>query len=117
MDKTIDYYKRCVKELMLPYESLRTERSKVELIFDDERMRYMAVRVGWADRKRLHLCLVHIDISDGKLIIQCNNTEDLIIAELEAMGIPRQHICSGFLPPEVRTLVDNPEHQPELVLA
>ncbi|MEZ4732173.1 MAG: XisI protein [Caldilineaceae bacterium] len=117
MDKKIETYKKCVRDLLLPYESLRTDRSKVELIFDNERMRYMAVRVGWADRKRLHLCLVHIDIYDGKIIIQCNNTEDLIISELEEMGVPRQDICSGFLPPEVRAIADQPERQPELVLA
>ncbi|MEZ4620546.1 MAG: XisI protein [Caldilineaceae bacterium] len=117
MDKKIENYKKCVRDLLLPYESLRTERSKVELIFDNERMRYMAVRVGWADRKRLHLCLVHIDICDGKIIIQCNNTEDLIITELEEMGVPRQDICSGFLPPEVRAIADQPVRQPELVFA
>lgn len=117
MDKKIEHHKKCVKELLLPYESLQTERSKVELIFDDERMRYMAVRVGWAERKRLHLCLVHIDICDGKIIIQCNNTEDLVIPKLEEMGVLRQDICSGFLPPELRAIADQPEHQPELVLA
>ncbi|MBV7337583.1 XisI protein [Chloroflexi bacterium TSY] len=117
MDKKVETYKKCVKELLLPYESLHTERSKVELIFDDERMRYMAVRVGWSDRKRLHLCLVHIDICDNKIIIQCNNTEDLIISELEEMGVPRPDICSGFLPPELRTIADQPERQPELALA
>ncbi len=117
MDKKVEQYKNCVKNLLLPYESLRTERSKVELIFDDERMRYMAVRVGWADRKRLHPCLVHIDIYDGKIIVQCNNTEDLLISALEEMGVPRPHICSGFLPPEVRALADMPECEAALALA
>lgn len=117
MDKKIEHYKKCVRDLLLPYESLHTDRSQVELIFDDKRMRYMVVRVGWAARKRLHLCLVHIDICDGKIIIQCNNTEDLIISELEEMGVPRQDISSGFLPPEVRDLADHPERHAELALA
>jgi len=117
VEKTLAFYKSCVKRLLSAYESLGTERSQVDLLFDDERMHYMAVRVGWIKRKRLHLCLVHIDIYDGMIVIQCNNTEDLIVTELERLGIPRQQICLGFLPPEVRSLVDHPEHQPALELA
>ena len=117
MEKRVEYYKSCVKRLLSAYESLRTERSQVDLLFDDERMHYMAVRVGWINRKRLHLPLLHIDISDGMIVIQCNNTEDLIVDELEKMGISRQHICLGFLPPEVRSLADKQERQPVLELA
>ena len=111
MGKTVEDYKRCVKQLLSAYESLHTERSQVDLLFDDERMHYMAVRVGWANRKRLHLCLVHIDICDDMIVIQCNNTEDLIATELEEMGIPRHKISLGFLPPEVRMLVYQDEQQ------
>ena len=102
--KKLEDYKNSVKRLLSEYESLHTEHSQVELLFDDARLRSMAVRVGWMKRKRIHLCLVHIDICDEMIIIQCNNTEDLLIAELEAMGIPRQRISLGFLPPEVRAL-------------
>jgi hypothetical protein len=117
VEKTLEDYKSCVKRLLSAYESLRTERSQVDLLFDDERMHYMAVRVGWIKRKRLHLCLVHIDICDGMIVIQCNNTEDLIVTELEEMGVPRQQICLGFLPPEVRALAGDHERQPALEFA
>jgi hypothetical protein len=114
MEKTVEHYKNSVKRLLATYESLRTEYSRVELVFDDLRLRYMAVRVGWMNRKRIHLCLIHIDICDETIVIQCNNTEDLIVADLEDMGIPRQRICFGFLPPEVRALED--PHKNETVL-
>ena len=117
MEKTLAFYKSCVKRLLSAYESLRTERSQVELLFDDERMHYMAVRVGWNNRKRLYLCLVHIDICDEMIVIQCNNTEDLLVNELEEMGIRRQQIRLGFLPPEVHSLIDDQESQPVLELA
>jgi hypothetical protein len=45
---------------------------------------------------------VHIDICDEIVIIQCNDTEDLIATELVEMGIPRERIVLGFLPPEVQ---------------
>ncbi|MFN8488601.1 MAG: XisI protein [Caldilineaceae bacterium] len=104
MEGTVEQYKKSVKQFLSTYESLHTEHLHVELLFDDVRLRYMAVRVGWINRKRIHLCLIHIEICDGFLIIQCNNTEDLIIDELEALGISRQKIILGFLPPEIRTL-------------
>lgn len=117
MERTLIFYKNCVKQLLSTYESLQTERSHVELLFDDERMHYMAVRVGWVNRKRLHLCLVHIDICDDMIVIQCNNTEDMIADELEELGIPRHKICLGFLPPEVRVFA-NPYGEPQdLVMA
>lgn len=106
MDQQVAFYKEQVKLLVSKYESLATEQSEVELLFDDQRMRYIALRVGWVGQKRIHLCLVHINIHDEQVIIQCNNTEDLLFDELEKMGIPREQICSGFLPPEVRALVE-----------
>lgn len=96
---------RAIKKVLAPYESLTTEHSQVELLFDDERMRYMVVRVGWFGHKRIHLCLLHIDIHGDKVIIQCNNTEDLIATELVALGIPRDKNCLGFIPPALQQKV------------
>jgi len=45
--------------------------------------------------------LAHIDICQEMVVIQCNNTEDLIATELAEMGIPRENIALGFLPPEM----------------
>ena len=102
MESTIAFYQQCVKTLLSHYESLHTQWSHVELLCDDERMRYMAIRVGWLKQKRIHLCLVHIDICDDTIMIQCNNTEDMVATELVDMGIPREKIDLGFVPPEAR---------------
>jgi len=114
MWQDIEFLKQRVRQLISKYESLATEQGDVELLIDDERMRYMALRVGWVGHKRIHLCLVHINICDEQVVIQCNNTEDLLIDELEEIGILRQQICSGFLPPEMRALVEEREAQSEL---
>lgn len=100
--ETISFYQQCIRQLLSRYKSLRTEWSETELLFDDEQMRYMAVSVGWMKQKRIHLCLVHIDIQDDVIMIQCNNTEDMIVTELAEMGIPRDKMCLGFVPPELR---------------
>lgn len=116
MEDALKFYKNCVKQLLSTYESDRTENSQVELLFDDERMRYMAVRVGWANRKWLHLCLVHIDIVQDQIVIQCNNTEDVIATELEKMGVSPEKISIGFLPPEVRAIL-NTAKEPRVLQA
>ena len=57
--------------------------------------------VGW-DGRRVHGCLIHIDLIDGKCWIQRDGTESGIALELEAAGIPKDHIVLAFRPPEVR---------------
>jgi len=79
MDQSLNYYQSCIKELLSTYETMRTEHSKVELIFDDERGHYMAVRIGWFNQRYTHFCLVHIEICDGQVIIHCNNTEERLL--------------------------------------
>ena len=106
MDEQIELYQACIKRLLSEYQALKTPWSDVELIFDDERQHYMALRIGWLQHKRIHFCLVHIDICDDQVVIQANNTEDLIDEELVAMGVPEDKICLGLLPPDVRDYVN-----------
>ena len=105
MEERITLYQICIKRLLSAYQPLDTQWSKVELIFDDEHQHYMAFRVGWFKHKRIHFCLVHIDICDDMVVIQANNTEDLIDKELIEMGIPKDKICLGLLPPDVREYI------------
>lgn len=107
MDSIISFYKQCVKKLLCQYEYLKDGDSQIELIFDDERMRYMAVWVGWYKYKRIHQCAVHIDIVVGdsavgdshRIIIQRNDTEDSIVAQLVEMGISQNNISLSFIHP------------------
>ncbi len=67
--------------------------------FDDKRMCYLVMRVGWFERyTRIHRCLIHLEIADGLVIIQANNTEDELIPELVRKGIPRNSIRNGAVP-------------------
>lgn len=103
MESMIPLYQQCIKTLLSQYESPQAEDAAIELICDDERMRYLVLRVGWRDQKRIYLCLLHIDIIDDTVIIQCNNTEDKVASELVQLGIPKDKIGLGFLPPAVRS--------------
>jgi hypothetical protein len=108
MESHVTFYQQCIKAVLTEYQQLRTPHSHIELLFDDERMRYMVMRVGWHNQKRIHLCLVHIDILDDLVIIQSNNTEAPLAAELVDMGIPRAKIGLGFIPPEARQYAEYP---------
>jgi hypothetical protein len=58
--------------------------------------------VGWDRDSRVHGCLVHIDIVDGKLWIQRDGTEQGIATEPVAAGIPKSSIVLAFHRPEIR---------------
>jgi len=60
------------------------------------------VHVGWENRKRIHGCIIHVDIIDSKVWIQYDGTEDGIALELEEAGIPKDKIVLGFKTPDIR---------------
>jgi hypothetical protein len=60
--------------------------------------------VGWDGIRRVHGCLVHLDIIDGKIWIQRDGTEDGIAQELLDAGIPKDQMVLGFKPPDVRKI-------------
>ncbi|MGB3511545.1 MAG: XisI protein [Microcoleaceae cyanobacterium] len=102
MDNTIDFYRQCVKKLLCEYEYLQDEYSQIELIFDDERMRYIVLWVGWYKYKRIHQCVIHIDIVGDSIVIQCNDTEESIVEKLVEMGISQENISLNFIHPQHR---------------
>jgi hypothetical protein len=71
-------------------------------VFDKENDSYLLITIGWDGAKRIHGCLVHLDIIDGKIWVQRDNTEDGVTYELEAAGIPKDKIVLGFHPENVR---------------
>ncbi len=103
METSLDLYKQSIKQLLAEYETLQTDTAKIELVFDDERGRYMAVWVGWQKYKRIHQCAIHIDIVDDEVVIQWNDTEALLDDELMDMGIPKEKIRLALLPPQAQS--------------
>jgi hypothetical protein len=108
MESHITQYKTAIKTVLREYQQLQTPHSAIEVLFDDERMRYLVMRVGWHHQKRIHLCLAHIDIVGDLVIIQSNNTEAPLAAELVEMGIPKDKIGLGFIPPEAQQDAEYP---------
>ncbi len=73
-----------------------------EAIFDRPRGRFVLITLGWDDDERVHHPLVHVDIVDGKLWIQTDNTEHGIAQDLVRAGVSASEIVLAFRPADVR---------------
>ena len=101
---TLDTYHQIIQNVLSEYAYIRYAYGEIqnEAIFDRENGRYLIMSVGWADVKRIHGCLIHIDLIDGKVWVQRDGTENGITDELVQAGIPKDHIVLGFHEPNVR---------------
>ncbi|MEN9610010.1 MAG: hypothetical protein RLZZ628_824 [Bacteroidota bacterium] len=77
---------------------------ETEVLIDLQRNRFQALHLGWHGAKYIFAPIFHFDIKDGKIWFQCNNTEREVVDELMAMGVEKQDIVLGFLPPYARHL-------------
>jgi hypothetical protein len=103
MDK-LNYYRQCLREFLTQYASYGSQDQNMEtqLIFDIENDHYLLLRTGWDKKRRVHSCIFHFDIKDGKIWLQENNTDIDVGEELEEMGISKQEIVIGFHYPSLR---------------
>lgn len=67
-----------------------------QTVFDRVSNHYLLMIVGRDAGKRVHGCLVHIDIIDDKIWIQRNGTEEGISTELIRQGIAPERIVLAF---------------------
>lgn len=103
MDR-LESYRETIERILSDYASIPYSYGdfQTEVVFDRTRDRYLMVNVGWHGKRRVHGCLVHIDIIDGKIWIQLDGTEQGIALDLEEAGIPKERIVLGFREPEIR---------------
>lgn len=62
----------------------------------------MLLTVGDVNGKRVHGCIVHLEVVGDKIWIHEDGLEDGIADDLLRMGIPKERIVLGFHPPQVR---------------
>ncbi|XWK87628.1 MAG: XisI protein [Phormidium sp.] len=105
---TVEFYRQIVKQLLNEYASFFNYDAEVQTqtIFDLESDRYMLISIGWMGEKRVHDCIMHVDIINSQIWIQENNTDRSIAEELVAVGIPPKSIVLGLQPPELRPYTD-----------
>jgi hypothetical protein len=89
----------------IPYAHGAIER---ETVFDREADRYLLMLVGWDGVRRVHGCLIHIDLMGKEIWVQRDGTERGVARDLIEAGVPQDRIVLAFRSPEVHKQVPAP---------
>ena len=100
----IQTYRILIKQLLEQYATYKPSHGDIEIqtLFDTEQDHYQVLAVGWNQKERIYGSSIHLDIKNGKIWIQINNTELDIAQDLVAMGVSKEDIVIGFQPPYLR---------------
>lgn len=83
----------------LPYQYSEV---KSEVIVSEDQRHYLLMSWGWEPERRIHGCIVHIEIINDRIWIHQDGIEDGIANDLVDAGIPKERIVLAFHPPEIR---------------
>lgn len=102
-EKTLQY-RQIIEELLtrrsaIPYLE---KGIKDRLFFDEKHDCYALITEGWSREERVHNIIIDLEIINGKIWIQADNTDVSVARELESKGVPKSDIVLGFRSPSVR---------------
>ncbi len=103
MDK-LNTYRNIVRSILKEYLNIQYANADIRnrAAFDIETDEYLIISEGWSEKQHLHSCLIHIEIINGQVWIQCDNTEEGVASVLVEAGIPKSDIILGFKEPLIR---------------
>lgn len=101
---TLDNYRKIIQKILTEYAKLPYAYGELErqLIIDETANHYLLLTIGWENKRRVHGCLIHLELINDKVWIQRDGTETGIANELVSAGIPKNHIVLAFQPSDVR---------------
>jgi hypothetical protein len=101
-------YRSIIQKILNDYSKIPYTYGNIKslTVFDKDSDRYLLLINGREGVKRVHGCIVHIDIINDKIWIQRDGTEDGVATELLKEGIPKDKIVLGFRSPEMRKLTE-----------
>jgi hypothetical protein len=102
--KQTAHYRELIKEIIQFYAQRKPSVGDIEteVIFDESNDHYELIHSGWSHLYRVHGAVIHIDIRNGKIVIQHDGTPDAIAEILVERGVPHHDIVLAFKPPEIR---------------
>ena len=105
---TLDQRREVIRHILTDLAAISRSKGgwKSEPVFDREHDSYMVLSQGWDGLRRVHHIVAHIQIVDGKIWVQADNTNIEIVGELEEAGVPKSDIVLGFRHPDVRPLTE-----------
>ena len=108
MNDKRDQYRAIVEGILTEIAQFSSKDEAVEdrTLFDRRSDRYAIIAAGWENEDRVHDIVIHVEIVDGKVWIQADNTDLVVARRLEKAGIPKCDIVLGFHPPRIRPHTD-----------
>jgi len=91
-------YRQIVRTFLMEYSKTKpiNDDLEIQVLFDTEHDHYQIVELGWDGHNRIYSCPIHLDIRDGKVWIQRNQTDELIAEELVLMVWHGRILFWGF---------------------
>jgi hypothetical protein len=104
----LDRYRELVQHILSEYARIPYAHGDIECetVLDRAADRYVLMLSGWEGIRRVHGCLIHVDIRDGKVWIQRDGTERGVARDLIEAGVPRENIVLAFQSPATREEAD-----------
>src|SRR5262245_60761895 len=101
---TLDKYRDLIERIITEYARIPYAYGDIQrmAVFDRASDHYLLMIAGWENERRVHGCIIHVDIINGKFWVQRDGTEYGVARELVDAGVPKDRIVLGFRPPEVR---------------
>lgn len=103
MDSRLEY-RQLIKKILSAHAQGYAECSagQIQTVFDDEHQHYLLLDLEWRGNEYIHHAPVHLDVIDGKIWIQCDDTEEGVATDLLEAGVPSEDIVLGFRHPKDR---------------
>ena len=89
-------YASVIKEILHYYAGIKPSYGEVEVIENDATGHYELRYIGWNGPRRIHDCLLHVDIKGDKIWIQHDGLGEGITDELLEAGIPAGNIVLAW---------------------
>ena len=108
MNENLNRYRTIIERILTEIAQLsaKEEAVKDRTLFDRRSDSYAIIAEGWENEDRVHDIVIHLEIINGKIWIQADNTDLVVARQLERAGIPKSDIVLGFHPPRIRPLTD-----------
>ena len=101
----VEEYSSHIKKLLskyaktIPSDTKTMQEYEMQIIADEKHNHYQLLDVGWDGYQRIFNTMLHLDIKDGKIWVQQDNTEIGIANELVEIGVPKEDIVLAFYAP------------------
>ena len=107
MDK-LEKYRQIIRQILTEYVNFSGSDKSTQTVpvFDSEHDRYLLMEIGRENGKRIHFCLVNLEIKNGKIWIHYDGTEANFGQQLLDNNVPKSDIVPAFMSPEMRKFTE-----------